>query len=261
MRKILIFLYSAAAFIIFTILLWYFSVPSDIVKKKIEKTISLSIGANTSVKITGLDKGPFFSLHLDDLAVYNGGTHIISASDISVQINPLYLYRGDIGIDLNGKIGTGNINGNFTKPGRGVIKTKDIDLATLQSLKDLGINGSGMLSTETIINETVSETRFTVIGLSMKGGTLDVLPLVSSFTEAQGLIIAEENKTTVKSLSLDGDKGYARAKGKIVKGRVDMVFELMPESGRLEEFEKMLINQYESSPGYYVFPYSGRLSI
>lgn len=261
MRKFLILLYSSAAFIVFTILIWYFSVPTDIIKEKIEKTISMSIGANANVKITGLEKGLFFSLHLDDLAIFKGVAHIINASDISVQMNPLYLYKRDIGIQLNGKIGSGHINGVFKGTGKGVIKADGIDLSSLQYLKDLGINSSGILSSETILSNNSSETKFTVTGLSMKGGALDILPLVNSFKKAQGLIIADKNQITVTSMSLDGDKGYARAKGKIVNGSVDLVFELMPEFGRLEEFEKMLIKQYETSPGYYVFPYKGKLAI
>lgn len=261
MRKFLILLYSLAALIVFTILIWYFSVPSDLIKENIEKTISRSIGANTGVKITGLNKGPFFTLHLDDLAIFKGNDHVINASDISVQINPLYLYKGAVGLDLNGKIGNGSIDGVFKEVGKGVIKAKDIDLSSIQYLKDMGINCSGYLSTETKLDKDSSETRFTVTGLGMKGGALDILPLVNSFNKAQGLIIADKDQITVTSLSLDGDKGYARAKGRIVNGSVNMVFELMPESGRLEEFEKMLIKQYESSPGYYVFPYRGRLSL
>ena len=75
------------------------------------------------------------------------------------------------------------------------------------------------------------------------------------------MLISEGDKLTISSLSFDGDKGYARAKGDIEKGMVDMKFEFMPEFGKLEEFEKMLIKKYESSPGYYVFPYKGRLPI
>ncbi|MBI4826902.1 MAG: type II secretion system protein GspN [Nitrospirae bacterium] len=261
MRRSLIFLYSSAAIIIFTILIWYFSVPDNLIKENIEQRISRSIGANTGVKITGLEKGLFFSIHLDDLAIYKGAAHIINASDISVQMNPLYLYKGDIGLDLNGKIGGGHINGIFKEADKGVIKADGIDLSSLQYLKGLGINCSGILSSETILANNSSETKFTVTGLSMKGGALDILPLINSFTKAQGLIIADKKQITVTSLSLEGDKGYARAKGKIVNGNADMVFELMPEFNRLEEFEKMLIKQYETSPGYYVFPYRGKLSI
>jgi len=125
MRRSLILLYSSAAFIVFTILIWYISVPTDLIKEKIEQTISRSIGANTGVKITGLKKGLFFSMHIDDLAIDQRGAHIINASDIAVQMNLLYLYKGNIGLDLNGNIGGGHINGNFKEAGKGVIKQRE----------------------------------------------------------------------------------------------------------------------------------------
>jgi hypothetical protein len=83
--------------------------------------------------------------------------------------------------------------------------------------------------------------------------------LIDSFRKVQGLITLSGNSVTINSLSLDGDRAYARAKGNIINGSADMTFELMPEFRKLEDFEKLLIKKYESSPGHYVIPFKGRL--
>ncbi len=261
MNKILALLSTAAALIIFVLLLWYVSVPQELIEKQIKRSIARSLGNDITVEITGLSKGPLFTLHFDRIEIYKDTLHALTITDLSTQINPLYIYKKNIELSLNGKIGTGDIRGTFLLPDGGSFSAQKIELASIHYLKGLGIESSGYLSADAILNKSSSEIRFTVGDLNISKSPLSVIPLISSFKSSQGMLTVAGDKLSVRSLSLDGDKGYARAKGYINKGMVDMKFEFMPEFGKLEEFEKILIKQYESSPGYYVFPYRGSLPI
>ena len=73
-----------------------------------------------------------------------------------------------------------------------------------------------------------------------------------------GQVVAIKNNIiTFDSVSLEGDKGYARLKGRITNGYMNMALEIMPEAGKLTSLEKMLIGKYIVSPGYYVVPLKG----
>lgn len=259
MRNIRIFLLVTASIPFIAVLLWYFSVPSSLINKRIEESISESAGSGVRAEITGLSKGPFFDIHIESMAVYEKENRAFDITDVSARINPVYLYKKNIVLKMEGSIGKGKINGELRLPEGGVIKTEGIALDSVAYLKSLGINAKGILSSETVLSGNSSETRFTVEELDLKETPFAIIPLINSFRQVKGLVNASKDKITVTSLSFDGDKGYARAKGDIVRGNLNIVVELMPESGRLEEFEKMMLRQYESSPGLYVFPYNGRL--
>ena len=64
----------------------------------------------------------------------------------------------------------------------------------------------------------------------------------------------ENSIIKITSISLEGDKGYARLKGDITNRRMDLSLELMPDENKLSTGESMLIGRHIVSPGYYVIP-------
>ena len=68
------------------------------------------------------------------------------------------------------------------------------------------------------------------------------------------------NDLQVDSISLEGEKGFARLKGKINNGLADMTLELMPLKDSLNTLESMLIGKYIVSPGFYEIPINGPLA-
>ena len=69
----------------------------------------------------------------------------------------------------------------------------------------------------------------------------------------------QANTIKIPSISLEGDKGYARIKGDITDGFMNLILELMPSTDELQPIESMLISKYQISPGYYVIPIEGPL--
>jgi type II secretion system protein N len=261
MKKISYLLYAAGAFIIYVMLMWYFSVPPHLIEDELERTISESLGTDIRVEISGFNKGPFFTMHFNDLDIYRIEDHALNVSNISVRVNPMYFYNKHLTFTLDGSIGNGYIEGKFELPDGGTIKAGNVDLGSIDYLQGLGVSSAGSITASSILSNDSFETKFKVENFSIESSFLNFIPLISSFRTVQGLITVKGNDVTISSLTFEGDKGYARAKGNIMNGSMDMVFELMPETGMLEDFEKMLIKQYESSPGYYVIPYKGRLSL
>jgi type II secretion system protein N len=261
MKKILILLYSAAALIIFIILAWYISVPTSLIEDRFLETVSRSAGPDIRTEITGLSKGPFFNLHLDGLDVYYDDKHAIKFTDLTLQLNPVYLLRKNLAVTLDGKLGSGDIHGDLRLPEGGTFSADSVELASIPYLRSLGVKASGQLSAEVILKKDSMEARFRIDRLQLNESPLSMIPLINSFEEVQGMVTMKGKRITVHSLSLDGEKGYARAKGDIINGSANMTFELMPEFGELEDYEKMLIKKYESSPGHYVIPFSGKLPL
>jgi hypothetical protein len=62
-------------------------------------------------------------------------------------------------------------------------------------------------------------------------------------------------------MTFEGEKGFARLKGNISNGVMDLELELMPDAGYFvnerESLELALIRQYQISPGYYLIPVKG----
>jgi hypothetical protein len=86
-----------------------------------------------------------------------------------------------------------------------------------------------------------------------------VIPLIETFHRIQGSFSITSNRIELESVSLEGDKGYARLKGNITNGVARLKLEIMPEAARLSSLETMLITKYFVSPGYYVVPLEGSL--
>ncbi len=254
LRNILYLLISIPAFIISV---WMFAVPEDVVRDLIEDSVSNSNSPEIKVSITGIRKGFFFTLYADSLNVEIDGTPALKITEISSRINPLYLFKKQLAFSLNGEIGTGEITGFLTLPEKGTIKVERVEISTIPYVTYIGLKGSGLLSGNLYLKDNTVDVIFEIEDLNIKGLTRGMPLPLSLFNKIQGAFSSKGNILKVKSISLEGEKGYARLEGEVNNGFMNLTLELMPLFDKLESVESMLIEKYKVSPGYYVIPIKG----
>lgn len=242
-------------------LLWFFAIPDYLIKDTIEGFISTMENSGVKVSIEKMRKGFFFIISADTLDIKIGKDHAFKIENISSRINPLYLLKKQLAFSVRGKIGRGVINGSFKLPEGGDIYITNVELDAIPYLASIGIKGDGIISGSINLKKHTSDIIFKVHNCNIKSLTINLPISLSSFNKMQGGLSLRENIITVNSVSLEGEKGYARLKGSVInKGKdkfMDMTLELMPTTTELKTPELMLINKYQVSPGYYVIPIKG----
>jgi type II secretion system protein N len=241
----------------FIILVWLFAVPEDLIREQIDDTLAQSGNNNISLSIDGMSKGILLSLNADSLNMEIDGKPAVAVTGFRCSFTPRYLADGKPGFLINGKIGTGDVNGYVTLPVDGKIHVEKAQLNAIPYLTNLGIDINGSVSSDIIIKGESVTVEFEVPDLDIAESALSVIPFLNTFHKIQGALSVKNNIITFDSVSLEGDKGYARLKGRITNGYMNMALEVMPEAGKLTSLEKMLIGKYIVSPGYYVVPLKG----
>lgn len=256
-RKLLYIIAGVPAFII---LAWYFAVPDSLLKSAIEDSISNNRQLDASASINGLKKGLFFTVHMDSLELNIIKTPAVTITDISVKINPLYILKKQLAFSVKAKIGDGDMEGSFNLPETGTLKMDNVEINDISYLASAGISGRGIISALLNLKNNVAEVTFKIPDADIQALLMGIPLPVSSFNKIHGAFQAENNTIRVTSISLEGDRGYARLKGDITNGFMNLVLELMPVANGLTPEESMLISKYQISPGYYVIPIEGPLN-
>jgi type II secretion system protein N len=252
-------LYAALIIPLFVILVWYFAVPEKIITASIEDSITQHLGPGVKTSLQGLNKGLFFTVHAGSIDFTVNGTPVLRITDIWGRLNPLQVFKKKIAFSVKGKMGAGNINGNFQFPGNGTLRIDNGDINAITYLASAGLKGKGFLSGDLSIRDNTLDAVFHIPDADIQGMPRGVPLPMNVFKNIQGALTVKENTVTVKSISLEGDKGYARLKGDIINGNMNLKLEVMPISGTLEQYEIMLLSRFRVSPGYYVIPIKGRL--
>ena len=258
MTRVRKLLYLAISIPVFIVLIWFFAVPDSLIKTIIEDSISNRGRPKTDISIKGLKKGLFFTVYIDNVKLNINNTPALIITDISSKLNPLQLFRKQLAFSVKGKIGTGNFKGYFRLPEDGNLKIDNVELSAVPYLASVGIEGKGLISAELNLKNNTVDVIFKIPDADIKGSVGGMpLPIISSFHKIQGAFSLEGNAIRIKSISLEGDRGYARLKGNITNEYMNLVLELMPDTDELKAVESMLIGQYQISPGYYVIPIEG----
>ncbi len=239
---------------VFLILIWLFAIPIDLIHEKIEDSISNSADAHIHARINGLRKGFFFTLYADGLDLIINNIPALNIEHITVSFNPEYLIDRQFAFSMEGKIGTGDINGLYKLPGPGEIKINRAELNAISYLKHFGIEINGYVTSDIKIKNNTVNVVFKVPDLDIQDSVLTIIPFINTFRTMQGAMSLKENRIKINSISLEGEKGYARLKGEIKNNFMNLALELMPIEGKLNSLETMLIGKYMVSPGYYVIP-------
>jgi len=255
LRNILLVL---AGLPVFLVLLWTIAVPVDLIKERLESAVAGPAGGNAALSVNGLRKGIFFTLSAESLDLKIDSRPALRISDFSGSFTPRYLTGGKLGFDIKGRIGTGDVSGILKLPLEGSIKADRAELSEIPYLARFDTVINGHVSSDITINGNVIKMLFNVPDLNIDDSA-SVIPLLNTFRKLQGAISVNDNTIQVDSVSLDGEKGYARLKGRITGNIMDLSLELMPVAGTLNTLESMVIGKYIVSPGYYVVPIKGPL--
>lgn len=256
MIKIRNILYVATGIPVFIILLWFFAIPDNLIEERIEDAVAMS--GNMSLSISGLKKGIFFALYADDLNLKIDNKPALNITGFASNFRPRYLSGGQIAFAITGKIGTGDLDGIIKLPRTGSIKIDRAELSAIPYLMQFGIKIDGNVYADIDINNDLLKVTFEVPDLNIDD-TSSVFPLLNTFQKLQGALSIKGNTIKVDSISLEGEKGFARLKGDITNGVMNLVLELMPDTRKLNVMETMLIGKYIVSPGYYIVPIKGPL--
>ena len=248
--------------------MWIFALPDNLIKAAVEDSISSSGKTEIKATIHGLRKGMFFNVYAESLDLSIGGTTALRFTDISCRVNPLYLFKKKLVFSVTGKMGSGNIkgflkfpvfSGESDEPEKGNLKIERAEISAIPYLASAGFEGNGLISAELNLNKNFIDATFKIpdadIHLSSRGLPL----LLRSFHKIQGALSLKDNTVYVKSISLEGDKGYARLKGNIKNNFMNLALEVMPVKGKLNQIESIFIKRYQASPGYYIIPIKGPL--
>jgi len=258
MLKLKHILYLLLAVPIIIILFWTVAVPTELIEEKIEEAISNAGNADISADVTGLHKGMLLSLHADSIDIEVSKKKAISFEDLSISFSPAYIFDGELALLITGHIGTGEINGLLKFPIWGKVTIDNAKLNAIPYLTQFGIDINGSVFSEIHIEADSIKVTFDVPDLSI-GDDSTIIPLLNTFRKLRGSLSVKGNTVMIDSVSLEGEKGYARLKGDIKNGVTDLSLELMPDMDKLKAMESMLIGKYIISPGYYVVPIKNRL--
>ena len=253
MTKLRYLLYAAIAIPVLLLLIWMIAIPEDLIRNRIESAVTNSGNRNIRLSIEGFRKGPFFNLYADSLDFSIDDKPALRITGFRSTFKPFYLMGKELAFSIRGKIGTGDINGLLKLPLDGKITIEKAELDAISYLSQFGFKVKGYVFSDIIIKDNFLTVVFKVPDLDIDDSD-SVIPLLNTFHRLQGSLSIENSIIKITSISLDGDKGYARIKGDITNRILNLSLELMPDENKLSTGESMLIGRYIVSPGYYLIP-------
>ncbi len=247
-------LYTIIVIAVFILLFWYFAIPDDLVRAKIEGSVSNLTNPEIGFSAEDIKKGLFFSVHAKNIQLDIGEKPALSINELTARINPLFLLRRQVAFSIEGMMGSGYISGSLKFPGDGTLRIEDADLDSIPFLQGIGIKSRGLISAHIMIKDNSAKVVFEIPDLIIQEYKGVASPILSTFHTVQGVLNIDNGNIRIGSIGLEGEKGYVRVKGDIAAGFINLTLELMPSAGELSPAELMLIDRYLQSPGYYVIP-------
>jgi type II secretion system protein N len=258
MKKFLNILYGVAGILVFLVLVWLFAIPVSLIQSNIEDVVARSGNSNMRLTIEGLRKGFFLNLYADRLDLNIDNRAALTVTEFNGRFAPGYLLYGKLAVRIKGNIADGDLNGVFQYPVNGEMKIEKAALDKIPYLARFGIDIKGSAYSDIAMDIEAVNIDFKVPDLSIDESST-IIPLLNTFHTLQGSVSLIQNRVNVDSVSLEGDKGYARLKGNIINKKMDLAIELMPDRDKLNALESMMIGKYIVSPGYYVIPIKGAM--
>jgi type II secretion system protein N len=238
---------------------WIIVIPEDFIISRVEDSLK---ARNLGIEATGFKKGLFFNFTAQRIVLKKMDAILLSTGEVSGRINPLNLLLMRISVSLNGKLSGGIIRGNVSiskRKNEAHFFFNDSRLEEMPLLSAAGLSGRGTLSGEFSLNDNSGTIRFTILDarIDRKAFSGIMLPL-DIFHRVQCSMVISGAVLQVESFSLEGNDIYARIKGNISNGNMDLVMEVMPgASFRGDALMLALLEQFKVSPGYYSLPVKG----
>lgn len=219
-----------------------------------------------ALRVEGLRKGLFYSLCADRIVISRLEKEFILLNSVDADINPFGLIVKRMPVTFRGRIGGGTFTGSAPLSmefGTVQLVFNQASLDEMRFLTEAGIRGRGSVSGNMALTEQGGNIEFIVNDAEIEpafiSGTL--LPL-NFFKTVKGSLVAEGKTINVQSLSLEGPDIFARVKGVIRDGNMDLLIELMPQKTLLENpLFLSQVERYQVSPGYYVVPVKGPIAL
>jgi type II secretion system protein N len=233
----------------------------------IREAIRHATGRNTfSIEIEGLKKGLFYNLNVEKVLLKNENKELAFIEDVSLRMNPLYLFLLRFKSSFKGKIQKGIVTGDMDIRGKKVfadIRFNGIDIRDIPYLEIIGLKGDGILDSDVVYEGSRGIIKFTADKLRLEPFNLSGITLpLEIFDKAGGMINIEGDGIRIESFSLEGKGIYGRIKGSLKDKQADLTLEIMPEASAEDKFPVlMLIGNYKVSPGYYVIPIKTRIDL
>jgi len=229
----------------------------------IQSIIEDSLGDyGLSVTFSNIRKGILYRLRADGITLRHGARDIILLNSLDATLHPLYLIDSRIRISFQGRVGSGFFSGDADLSRTSLVMHLDFDrvsLADLQFLHVVGISGNGTIAGKIAVDNQVRRISFLLRDADMQPVRIaeSLLPL-NFFRTVRGSFEVGGRHIRVESISLEGPNVFARLKGVIMEGNMDMQMEVMPEKAFLENpLFLAQLERYQVSPGYYVIPVKG----
>ncbi|MEW6001410.1 MAG: type II secretion system protein GspN [Nitrospirota bacterium] len=257
--KRFLFVFVFAVLILFGF--WLIVVPESLIINLIRESASCN---DFCIETTDFRKGLFYNFKSQKVMLKRSGNVLLSVDNMAGRINPLLLFlmrpslsfQGDIdGGEVYGKVGLSQRIVNIDMDG---VNIKKIPLFTI-----LGLKGEGVLSGAFNLKEGLGNLKFYIKDARFENSSFSgtMVPL-SMFNCARGIFEISEDTIKIRSLSLEGRGIYARVKGNIREGTMDLMLELMRDSSFTEGSHIFwLIESYRVVPGYYVIPIRGKIPL
>lgn len=191
------------------------------------------------------------------MTLRKSGRALISIDDVTGRINPLNMLAGEAPLHFRGNVGGGRIDGEagLLKGSPADIRVDKAHMEEIPFFALSGLEGSGALSGEFRLAKGTGDIKFVVKDARLKTGSFGGVSVpLDVFRGAKGAMTVEGPTVKIVSFSLEGDGIYARIKGNIVGGTLNVTLELMPDRSFKESIVFSALGNYRVSPGYYVIP-------
>ena len=223
-------------------------------------------GANLTMEVQGLKKGFFYAVSVDKVTLKSSGEELVSFNNIRSRLNLIGLIRMQLDVSMDGEAGSGKIVGNAILKKSGlqtIFDYKAVDVGEMPFLKRGGIQGTGTLSGRFFVTDDKGHIEFVTRSAHFEPVVFSGIKVpMNFFDDVTGSLVIGRNVIEVVSVYLDGKDIRARLKGVIKNSVMDLNMELMPGRSFLENpLFNMEMDRYRVSPGYYLIPVRGNLSL
>lgn len=259
MKKILI----ALVFIIVIVCSVWIMFPANSIQSIIEDSVT---DKKFNLEIKGLKKGLFYNLSAESIILKSSGVKVVSLTGIHGNVDPVSLTVLRPKIMMNGNIGGGNFSGTlgFAKNKVQVnIDFKQVGINEAPFFSQIGIRGEGTVSGKLVMKDNKGNIEFVTKDANFEQAEIAGVSVpLNFFHSVTGIIDINGNLLSIGSLFLEGKDINARLKGVIKDAVMDLKMEIMPGKSFAENPLFISgVEKYKISPGYYVIPVKGNLSL
>ncbi|MHB8881355.1 MAG: type II secretion system protein GspN [Thermodesulfovibrionales bacterium] len=243
--------------------IWLIAIPEETLLGLAERSFD-----NSSVRIefSEFRKGFFYNFTAGSIVLKKNDTDLVRIENVSGRIALASLLSLKLPLLFSGDLAGGSIQGELQLLKRDRAVLVRLDNARTEQVpffELLGLKGNGLLSGNLVLHARAGEVTFELREAKFSQGTFGSLTVpLEMFTSAKGAISINGRTLKVVSFALDGSGIYARVKGDITDGRLNLMLELMPDREFTDKSPIFaMLDKYKVSPGYYAVPLKNQLSL